>query len=152
MGWPLGSAAKGNAGVVATLQQTRGAIAYVEYAYAIQNKLSFTDLVNRDGARVAPSVESFQAAAEHADFAKAEDFRLILTDQPGNASWPVTAATYMLLHTDAPEAKTREILKFLDYGLTQGQAKARSLYYVPLPASVVHEVQAAWTKQLHAWP
>ncbi len=150
--WPLGSAAKGNAGVVATLQQTRGAIAYVEYAYAQQSRLTFTAMINRENGRVIPETASFQAAAEHADFTAADEFRVILTDQPGRASWPLIAATYMLLRTDAPQDTNRAILTFLDYGLHEGRQAAERLHYLPLPPGAVQHIQAAWSSQLHAWP
>ncbi len=150
--WPLGSAAKGNAGVVATLERTRGAIAYVEYAYAQQSGLTVTGLVNRDGGRVLPGAASFQAAAEQARFPADEDFRLSLVDAPGRSSWPLVAASYMLLRTDAPVATNRAILKFLDYGLREGRPAAGQLHYVPLPDTIVRQVEAAWTSRLHAWP
>jgi phosphate transport system substrate-binding protein len=150
--WPLGSAAIGNAGVVATLSGTKGAIAYVEYAYAQQNRLSFTGMVNHDGGRALPDTASFQAAAGRADFSASQDFRLTLIDPPGRTSWPMVAASYMLLRTDAPVATNRTILRFLDYGLNEGRPTAEKLHYVPLPERVVRQVEAAWTTQLHAWP
>jgi phosphate transport system substrate-binding protein len=150
--WPNGIGGKGNPGVAASVAQTVGAIGYVEYAYATQNHLAFIDLINASGARVAPTMDAFQAAAGNADFSKTKDFYLILTNQPGAASWPITAATYMLMRADTPAAKNKEILKFLDWALKDGQADSRKLDYVPLPDPVVKQIEASWTAQLKAWP
>jgi phosphate transport system substrate-binding protein len=150
--WPAGVGGKGNAGVAATVQQTAGSIGYVEYAYARQNNLTTVDLVNRAGKRVKPTMEAFESAAAHADFTKVQDFRLILTDQPGAQSWPITAATFMLMRTDIDAAKNREILKFLDYALKDGQADSRKLDYVPLPDGTIKQIEASWKTNLRAWP
>ncbi len=150
--WPIGVGGKGNAGVAATVAQTTGSIGYVEYAYAKQNAMTYTDMINAAGKRVAPTMETFQSAASHADFAKVQDFYLILTNQPGAKSWPIVAATYMLLRSDAPAEKTRSILKFLDYGLHEGAADSEKLDYVPFPAPVVKQIETSWTKTLKAWP
>jgi phosphate transport system substrate-binding protein len=144
--WPTGSAGKGNAGVVATLQQTKGAIGYVEYAYAQQNRLTFTGLVNRAGVRVVPASESFRAAAAEADFRSSGN--PIPANPAGRASWPLTAATYMLVHADAPAALNSQIIEFLRYALRDGRRQAESLHYVPLPDPVVAEVEAALARQL----
>jgi phosphate transport system substrate-binding protein len=93
---------KGNPGVASYVQQVDGAIGYVEFAYVIENKLTYADMVNKAGKRLSPTMEAFQAAAANADFSKVQDFYLILTDQPGDKSWPITAATYMLLRKDSP--------------------------------------------------
>jgi phosphate transport system substrate-binding protein len=150
LAWPTGSAGKGNAGVVATLQETRGAIGYVEYAYAQQNRLTYTALVNRAGTRVAPTTASFRAAAQTADFRR--NYNPIQADPPGRESWPLTAATYMLLHADAPATLNRQIIGFLRYALHDGRRKAESLHYVPLPEPVVAEVEAAWVRALNRQP
>jgi phosphate transport system substrate-binding protein len=150
--WPIGLGAKGNAGVTVTLMQTQGAIAYVEYTYALQNKLTFTGMVNQEGQRVEPNMETFRSTAERAEISNVEDFHLVLADRPGEASWPLMATTYMLMRTDTPVAKNRAILKFLSYGLHGGKADAVSLNYVPLPQHVVEQVEAAWRDKLHAWP
>lgn len=150
--WPNGVGAKGNAGVAASVGQTIGSIGYVEYAYAKQNGLTYTDMVNRAGARVAPDMASFQSAASNADFSHTRDFYLILTDQPGAKSWPIIAATYMLMRKDYPAQKNRAILKFLDWALHDGQADARKLNYVPLPETVVKRIEASWSVNLKAWP
>jgi len=148
--WPVGSAAKGNAGVVAVLQQTIGAIGYVEYAYAQQSRLIFTSLINRDGNRVSPGAETFRAAAATADFRR--DLSPIPPNPPGRESWPLTAATYMLLHADGDPAVNRKIVRFLDYALKDGRAQAEMLRYVPLPAPVVKEVEEIWAETLHVRP
>ena len=152
--WPNGIGGKGNAGVAATVQQTVGSIGYVEYAYAMQNKLVYTDMINAEGARVKPTMEAFQSAAANADFSKVQDFYQILTNQPGAKSWPITAATYMLMRKDYPAEKNKEILKFLDWALHDGQADAQKLDYVPFPEAVIKQIEAAWTAQLgnQTWP
>ncbi len=150
--WPSGIGGKGNAGVAASVQQSTGAIGYVEYAYAKQSKLAWTDMINSAGQRVKPTMESFQAAAGNADFSKAQDFYLILTNQPGAKSWPITAATYMLLRADYDPAKNKAILKFLDYALHDGAADATSLDYVPFPVTVVEQIEASWAHTLKVTP
>ncbi|HZD91880.1 MAG TPA: phosphate ABC transporter substrate-binding protein PstS [Pseudolabrys sp.] len=150
--WPLGVGGKGNPGVASYVQQVNGAIGYVEYAYVIQNHLTYTDMVNKDGKRLKPTMGAFQSAAGHADFSKVKDFYLILTNQPGAKSWPITAATYMLMRTDYDAAKNHKVLKFLDWALRHGQPEAKALDYVPLPDSVIHQIEAFWAKQLGgAW-
>jgi len=148
--WPVGLGGKGNAGVAAYVQQTQGAIGYVEFAYAIQNHMVHMDMINADGKRVKPTMDAFQAAAGNADFSKVKDFYLILTNQPGAKSWPITAATYMLMRKDYDANKNGEVLKFLDYALHDGQATSRKLDYVPFPASVVKQIEASWTAELGA--
>ncbi len=150
--WPNGIGGKGNAGVAASVQQTPGSIGYVEYAYAKQSNLVWTDLVNAAGKRVKPSLASFQAAAANADFSGVQDFYVILTNQPGAQSWPITAATYMLLRADYDAAKNKAILKFLDYALRDGAADATALDYVPFPAKVVKQIEASWAKTLKVTP
>ncbi len=148
--WPNGVGGKGNPGVASYVQQVDGAIGYVEYAYVIENKLIYADMVNKDGKRVKPTMEAFQAAAGNADFTKVKDFYLILTDQPGAKSWPITAATYMLLRKDGAADQNHLALAFLDWALKKGQAQAKALDYVPLPDDVVHRIEAHWAKELPA--
>ncbi len=150
--WPTGIGGKGNAGVAGSVQQTVGSIGYVEYAYVMQNHLTYMDMINASGARVTPTMEAFQTAAANADFSKVQDFYLILTDQPGAGSWPITAATYMLMRTDYAPARNKEVLKFLNWALKDGQGDAKKLDYVPFPDTVVKQIEAAWTSELHAWP
>jgi phosphate transport system substrate-binding protein len=148
--WPNGVGGKGNPGVASYVQQVDGAIGYVEYAYVIQNKLIYTDLVNKAGKRIAPAIEAFQAAAANADFTKVKDFYLILTDQPGDKSWPITAATYMLLRKDGASDQNHLALTFLDWALHHGQEQAKALDYVPLPDDVIKQIEAHWTQELPA--
>jgi phosphate transport system substrate-binding protein len=150
--WPAGVGGKGNDGVTGLVKQSVGAIGYVEYAYAMQSHLVWTDMVNAAGKRVHPSMEAFEAAASNADFSKVQDFYEILTNQPGAASWPITAATYMLMRADYPADKNKAVLKFLDWALKNGQDDARKLDYVPLPDSVVKQIEASWTKTLKVGP
>jgi phosphate transport system substrate-binding protein len=148
--WPTGSAAQGNAGVVAVLQRTKGAVGYVEFAYAQQNHLTFTSLINREGARVAPGLASFRAAATVADFRNS--LSPVPANPPGRASWPLTAATYMLLHRDGPPELNRQVAGFLDYALHDGRVLAERLNYVPLPEPVVGAVEAVWAQELKLRP
>jgi phosphate transport system substrate-binding protein len=150
--WPNGEGGKGNAGVAASVQQTVGSIGYVEYAYAKQSNLVYTDMINSEGKRVAPSMAAFQSAAANADFGKVKDFYLILTNQPGAASWPITAATYMLMRNDYPADKNKDVLKFLDFALRHGQDDAAKLDYVPFPESVVRQIEASWPMTLKVSP
>lgn len=150
--WPAGVGGKGNAGVAGTVQQTAGSIGYVEYAYARQNNLTYTGMINAEGKQVMPTMEAFQSAAAHADFSKVQDFYLILTNQPGAKSWPITAATFMLLRNDYAAEKNREILKFLDFALRQGQEDSKKLDYVPFPDATIKRIEGSWTANLKAWP
>jgi len=146
--WPNGVGGKGNAGVANYVQQVNGAIGYVEYAYVMENHLVYTKMKNKDGKILEPTMGAFQAAAANADFSKVKDFYLILTDQPGAKSWPITAATYMLMRTDAPVADNENVLKFMDWALKHGQAQAEALAYVPLPPAVVTQIETAWQNEL----
>jgi phosphate transport system substrate-binding protein len=150
--WPNGVGGKGNAGVAANVQQAAGSIGYVEYAYATQSKLVYTDMINAAGKRVKPTMEAFQSAAANADFNKVQDFYEILTNEPGANSWPITAATYMLMRADYPADKNKSILKFLDWALKSGQDDARRLDYVPLPDSVIKQIEASWSQTLKVKP
>jgi phosphate transport system substrate-binding protein len=119
--WPAGVGAKGNEGVAGNISQTKNAIGYVEYAYAKQNKLTYAALVNKAGKTVQPTVAAFQAAASNADWAKAPGYYVILTDQPGEASWPITAATFILMHKEpADKAASAEAHQVLQLGLRKG--------------------------------
>jgi phosphate transport system substrate-binding protein len=147
--WPTGVGGKGNEGVAAYAQRIGGAIGYVEYAYALQNKMTYTQLKNFDGQYVSPMAETFQAAAAGADWAKAPGFYLVLTDQPGAKSWPIAGATFILTHRRQTDAvKAMDMLKFFDWCLNHGQKMAEELVYVPLPASVVKLVEEHWRDQI----
>jgi phosphate transport system substrate-binding protein len=147
--WPTGLGGKGNQGVAAYVQQVKGSIGYVEYAYATQNGMAHARMVNRNGKTVAPSIDSFSAAAAGADFGAVKDFCLLLTDQPGDASWPITGATWILMRRDAPAETNRAILRFMGWFLKEGQDQARALDYVPLPPATVEQVRAYWAKELN---
>jgi phosphate transport system substrate-binding protein len=147
--WPAGVGGKGNEGVSALVQQTPGSIGYVEIAYALQNKLIYTKLKNADGEFVEPKLSGFQAAAANADWAAAPNYRLVLANQPGKDSWPITAATFILVHgkqTDA--AKAKAVLGFFDWSLNNGQQLAQDLLYVPLPEKLVKMIEATWTSDI----
>jgi phosphate transport system substrate-binding protein len=145
--FPAGIGAKGNEGVANNVMQTKGAIGYVEYAYAKQNKLSYTKMINKDGKAVAPVKEAFQAAAANADWASAPGMGVILTDEPGEASWPITNPTFILMHKKASDsAAAKEALKFFDWAYSNGDEIAEQLDYVPLPDSVVALVKKSWAE------
>ena len=147
--WPVGIGGKGNEGVANFVKQTPGSIGYVEYAYALQNKMNFTQLRNKDGQFVAPSEESFKAAAAHADWDKAPGFYEILTNEPGKASWPITGATFILMHKlqDKPDA-ARDVVKFFDWAYTNGDKTALDMDYIPMPDAVVKLVRQSWKTNL----
>ncbi len=147
--WPVGIGAKGNEGVANMTAQTRGAIGYVEYAYAKQNKMTHAMLINRNGKAVGPSAASFQAAAASADWSKAPNYYLILTNQAGDASWPITGASFILMYaTPGDAAASTEALKFFDWSYKNGAAMADALDYVPLPDSLVKQVRATWKSEI----
>jgi len=143
--FPNGLGGKGNEGVAALAGRTDGAIGYVEYAYALQNKMNFTQMKNHDGAFVSPDSKTFQAAAANADWSKAQGFYLLLTDQPGKESWPITGATFILMHKQqtSPD-KAKEVLNFFDWSYRNGGQMAEQLDYVTMPTNVVSMVEQSW--------
>ncbi|MCJ9704193.1 MULTISPECIES: phosphate ABC transporter substrate-binding protein PstS [unclassified Bradyrhizobium] len=147
--WPVGVGAKGNEGVSGNISQTKNSIGYVEYAYAKQNKLTYTGLVNKAGKPVQPTVEAFQAAASNADWAKAPGYYVILTDQPGEKSWPITAATFILMHKSATDkAASQEAIKFFRWAFKSGGKAAEELDYIPMPDSVVQLIEKTWAAEI----
>ena len=147
--WPVGIGAKGNEGVANMTTQTDGAIGYVEYAYAKQNKMAYAQLKNHDGKTVAPNAESFQAAAGSADWAHAPGYFLILTDQPGAGSWPITGASFILVYGTPPDpAATGAALKFFDWAYKNGAPMAAELDYVPLPKALIEQIRATWKAEI----
>lgn len=147
--WPVGIGAKGNEGVANMTTQTDGAIGYVEYAYAKQNKMSYTLLINKAGNAIAPSAESFQAAASTADWAGSDSYYLILTDQAGPKSWPITGASFILVYKQPGDvASVNEALKFFAWAFRDGASMAAELDYVPLPAPLIIQVQKTWVAQV----
>ena len=147
--WPAGVGAKGNEGVAGNVAQTKNAIGYVEYAYAKQNKLTYTGLVNAAGKVVQPTVAAFQAAAANADWSKEPGYRVILTNQPGDASWPITGATFILMHKQpADKAQAAEALKFFAWAFEKGGKMAEELDYIPMPDAVVKQIKTTWGKDI----
>jgi phosphate transport system substrate-binding protein len=145
--WPTGIGAKGNEGVAGNVAQLSGAIGYVEYAYAKQNHLAHVKMRNKAGQVVEPTVEAFRAAASSADWAGAakDNFYIILVDQPGAQSWPITATTFALMYKNPPDPKaTQDALKFFQWGFEKGDQLALGLDYVPLPDNAVKAIEASW--------
>ncbi|HXJ10449.1 MAG TPA: phosphate ABC transporter substrate-binding protein PstS [Burkholderiales bacterium] len=147
--WPTGVGGKGNEGVANYVSRIDGAIGYVEYAYAKQNRLAYAMMQNRDGRFVAPDDESFRAAAAGADWAKAPGMYLILTDQAGKASWPITGASFILIHKvqEKPDS-AREVFRFFDWSFKNGGKMASELDYVPMPEAVVKLIRSTWKEQV----
>jgi len=147
--WPVGVGAKGNEGVAGNVAQTRNSIGYVEYAYAKQNNLTYASLVNTAGKTVKPTLPAFQAAAANASWKAEDGFYQILTNQPGDASWPITAATFILVYKDASDkAAVAEALKFFAWAYEKGGKAAEELDYIPMPDNVVALVKAMWAKDV----
>lgn len=143
--WPVGVGAKANAGVARQVAQTNGAIGYVEFAYAKQNSLNYVTMKNKAGKYVTPSIESFKAAAGNADWKHAPGMYLVLTNQPGAASWPITGASFILMHLNVQNADdAKRALKFFDWAYADGGDMAVGLDYVPMPSNVADMVRNAW--------
>ena len=137
LNWPTGVGGKGNEGVSNYVQRLKGSIGYVEYAYISENHLKYARMINSAGKVVRPSLKGFQAAAANVDFTKARDFYVILTDQPGATSWPISGCTWQILRKDAPKATNEDVVKFFDWGFEHGQSMAKSLAFGPLPPSTM---------------
>ena len=159
--WPAknGVGGKGNEGVAGQVKVVPGSIGYVEYAYAVQNKMAYTLMQNKAGKFLKPSLEAFAAAAANADWTKAPyGFYLMLDDQPGDQSWPIAGATFIMVHKDQPDAaKATAMLKYFDWCFQHGGEMAQKLDYVPMPESVVKLVEATWAKEITSggkpvWP
>ena len=149
--WPLGVGGKGNEGVSQYVMKVKGAIGYVEFAYALQNNMAYTQLQNGAGQFVAPTIESFQAAAANADWANAPGFYMVLTNQPGDASWPITGASFILIYKEQADAKIAEaMLNFFDWGFKHGTDIAKALNYVPMPENVIAQVESLWKSSVTA--
>ncbi|WP_199032751.1 phosphate ABC transporter substrate-binding protein PstS [Ralstonia sp. ASV6] len=141
--WPIGTGGKGNEGVAAFVQRLSGAIGYVEYAYAKQNKMTHVNLQNKSGAVVQPTADAFKAAAAGAEWSKT--YYQILTDEPGKDAWPIAGATFILLHkTQAKPEQGAEVMKFFDWAYKGGDDAAKGLDYVPLPDAVKNQIRATW--------
>jgi phosphate transport system substrate-binding protein len=147
--WPVGIGAKGNEGVSNNVSQTKGSIGYVEYAYALQNKMDYTKMVNKDGKTVTPTSASFQAAAANANWSSVPGFGVILANEPGAESWPMTAATFILIPRQPPDpAAAAEALKFFTWAYEKGDKMAEELDYVPMPSKVVGAVEKVWASEI----
>jgi phosphate transport system substrate-binding protein len=147
--WPVGIGAKGNEGVSNNVSQTKGSIGYVEYAYALQNKLIYTKMMNKDGKAAAPTSGAFQAAAVNADWSSAPGYGVILANQSGAESWPMTAATFILIPKKPDDAAAvSEALKFFSWAYAKGDKMAEELDYVPMPKKVVAEIEKVWASEI----
>lgn len=147
--WPTGVGGKGNEGVANFVKQIDGSIGYVEYAYALQNKMSYTQMKNHDGKFVKPESESFAAAAAGVDWSKAPGFYLIMTDARGAKSWPIAGSTFILMHKNQTQAEHgTEALKFFKWAYAHGEATAKELHYVPIPSKVSAQIENQWKKQI----
>lgn len=149
--WPAGIGGKGNEGVAAYVQRVDGAIGYVEYAYALQNKMTHVQLKNQAGTYVEPSTKTFQAAAANADWKNAPGYYVVLTDQPGADSWPITGASYIMVHKKQKDAEhAKAMLGFFDWSYQHGAKMAEELNYVPMPEAVVKLVREEWARDVTA--
>ena len=148
--WPTGAGAKGNEGVAGTVKNTRGAIGYVEFIYAAANNLAAADLVNKAGKTVKPTTETFMEAAAAADWKGAKNFAASMVNTAGENAWPITSATYILLPKNPTSAEqSAAVIKFFDWAYTsEGDAIAEKLHYIPLPDSVVTQIEAAWKAEV----
>ena len=147
--WPVGTGARGNEGVAAMVARIKGAIGYVEYAYAKHNQLSTAKLTNKDGKAVTPTIESFTAAARSANWEAAPGFGVILTDESGPDSWPMTSATFVLMHKQPSDpAAAAEVLRFFNWAYAKGGKMAEELDYVPMPTNLVDAVQKLWVSEI----
>jgi phosphate transport system substrate-binding protein len=143
--FPAGVGGKGNEGVASYVQKIDGAIGYVEYAYAKQNRLAYGMLQNKSGKFVNPDDDTFKAAAAGADWKSVPGMGVVLTDQAGEKSWPVTGASFILVHAKQEKPDSgREVLKFFEWAYKNGGSMAAELDYVPMPEPVVKQIQAAW--------
>ena len=143
--WPAGIGAKGNEGVANNVANTKGSLGYVETAYAKQNHLTTTKMINKDGQTVTAVPEAIMAAAAGADWAKAPGFYMIITDSPGAKSWPIAGATFILVPKQPKDAAaTSEALKFFAWAYDKGDEMASSLDYIPMPDSVVKLIHTHW--------
>lgn len=148
LAWPTGVGGKGNEGVASYVQRIPGSIGYVEYAYILEGHLSDARLANRDGKVVSPNLKGFQDAAAHVDFTKAQDFYVILTDQTGPDTWPISGCTWQILRKSAPKETNMEVMKFFDWGFEHGQKMAESISFGPLPTSTVEAIKSYWKSEL----
>ena len=148
--WPTGIGGKGNEGVAAYVGRIKGSIGYVEYAYVLQNKMTYGQVQNQAGQFIKPDTASFQAAAASADWAHAQDFYLVMTNAPGKDAYPVTATSFILMHKQPKdEAASKAALAFFKWALEHGQSLAEQLDYVPLPEPLAKQIEAYWQAEIH---
>jgi phosphate transport system substrate-binding protein len=146
--WPTGVGGKGSEGVQSYVQRIPGSIGYVEYAYILETHGSYARAINSAGKVVSPTLEGFQDASAHVDWTKAQDFYVILTDQPGADTWPISGCTWQILRKSAPKDTNLAVMKFFDWGFEHGQDMAKSIIYGPLPPSTVKAIKAYWKSEL----
>ncbi|HJR75054.1 MAG TPA: phosphate ABC transporter substrate-binding protein PstS [Luteimonas sp.] len=147
--WPTGIGGKGNEGVAAYVKQISGGIGYVELSYALQNKMAYSRMKNAAGNYVLPTDETFQAAANSADWANAKDFYLVMTNAPGENSWPITATNFILMYKQPKNAAgAKNAKEFFKWVYANGDAQAKSLDYVPLPDALVKQIDAYWAQNM----
>jgi phosphate transport system substrate-binding protein len=147
--WPTGVGGKGNEGVSAYVQRIKGSIGYVEYAYAKKNNMSHTQMQNRDGVFVQPDDKTFQAAAASADWAKAPGMQIVLTNQAGKDSYPITGASFIMMHRSQANAdKALAVMQFFDWAFKNGDASALALEYVPMPPAVEELIRGVWRNEI----
>ncbi|WP_295514320.1 phosphate ABC transporter substrate-binding protein PstS [uncultured Pseudomonas sp.] len=143
--WPVGVGGKGNEGIAAYVKQIKGSIGYVEYAYALTNKMSHVQLKNAAGNFVQPDAKSFQAAAATADWKSAKDFNLLMTNAPGADAWPITATTWIVMYKEPKnEERSKVAFDFFKWSLENGQKEASALDYVPVPDALVKQIEGYW--------
>ena len=141
--WPVGNGAKGNDGVAGSVKRVKNSIGYVEYAYASENKITWAALLNQNGQKVEPSLATFSAAAAKAKWDRAQDYFLWLVNAEGADSWPIAAATFILIKRDNPKALAN-VTKFFDWCFVKGDEEAKNLQYVPLPESLKEDIRGYW--------
>lgn len=146
--WPAGLGGKGSEGVVSYVQRIPGSIGYVEYAYILQTHGSFARMINANGKVVSPTLQGFQDASAHVNWKDAQDFYVILTNQPGADTWPLSGCTWQILRKNAPQATNKDVMKFFDWGFEHGQDMAKSIVYGPLPPGTVKAIKAYWKSEL----
>ncbi len=148
--WPTGVGGKGNEGVAAYVNQIKGSIGYVELAYVIENNMTYTQVRNQAGRFIAPSIESFQAAAATANWSEKPDFGVVITNAPGGDSWPIAASTWAIMYKQPKNPDgSKETLAFFKWALENGQADAKALQYVALPPSLVKQIEDYWAAEIH---
>ncbi len=147
--WPVGIGGKGNEGVAAYVKQIKGGIGYVELSYALQNRMAYSRLKNAAGNFVLPSDDSFQAAAANADWVNARDFHLVMTNAPGEKSWPITATNFILMYRQPKDAQgAKNAKEFFAWAYANGDDSAKALDYVPLPDALVRQIEAYWAQHM----